>query len=324
MRLTFQWRCATCGHAADANPGFCPRCGASAGPPTVAERWNRAHPRDPMLASAGARARKVIQPAPARPRSTRIGQRGRERVWAPFLILSSAAGILLGVTLWATGVFTSGSSRASKRVSTPTPVKSRPVSHPHPAARARGQKPRPPAATAGLGTHRVFAGRAFSVAYPRGWTITAAETPAPWGTDTTISAPGDADTMLRVDVTTNPASSDPITAAEPVIAGVARQPGYRPARPDDRRVQRPPGRAVGVPGRGGREAAAQGGCVLHLAQRQRYRGAHLGPRRRVRKPRRPLHGDAPIARGALTTVRIISGTSAAVIRGATSGSPRRS
>ena len=74
----------------------------------------------------------------------------------------------------------------------------------------------------------MFAGRAFSVAYPRGWTITAAETPAPWGTDTTISAPGDADTMLRVDDTTSPASSDPITAAEPVIAGVAQQPGYRP------------------------------------------------------------------------------------------------
>ena len=34
--------------------------------------------------------------------------------------------------------------------------------------------------------------------------------------------------MLRVDVTTGPASTDPLTAAEPVIAGVARQPGYRP------------------------------------------------------------------------------------------------
>ena len=34
--------------------------------------------------------------------------------------------------------------------------------------------------------------------------------------------------MLRVDVITSPATADPITAAEPVIAGVARQPGYRP------------------------------------------------------------------------------------------------
>jgi hypothetical protein len=81
---------------------------------------------------------------------------------------------------------------------------------------------------AGLGAHRVYAGRAFSVAYPRGWTITAAETPTPWGTDTTITPPGDPHTLLRVDVTTRPATTDPITAAEPVISGVARQPGYRP------------------------------------------------------------------------------------------------
>jgi hypothetical protein len=47
------------------------------------------------------------------------------------------------------------------------------------------------------------------------------------GTDTTIVAPGDPHTMLRVDVTTGPATSDPITAAEPVIASVAREPGYR-------------------------------------------------------------------------------------------------
>jgi hypothetical protein len=147
-------------------------------------------------------------------------------VEAPYLIVSSTAAILLGVTLWATGVFTSASSHASRRVS--TPVNSRPVSHAWPAARTNDQSLRSPGATDGFGAHRVFAGRAFSVAYPRGWTIRAAETPAPWGTDTTVSAPGDPDTMLRVDVTRNPATSDPITAAEPVIAGVARQPGYRP------------------------------------------------------------------------------------------------
>ena len=49
----------------------------------------------------------------------------------------------------------------------------------------------------------------------------------PGGADTTIVAPGDPHTMLRVDVTTGPATSDPITAAEPVIASVAREPGYR-------------------------------------------------------------------------------------------------
>jgi hypothetical protein len=34
--------------------------------------------------------------------------------------------------------------------------------------------------------------------------------------------------MLRVDVTASPATTDLITAVQPVIAGVARQPGYRP------------------------------------------------------------------------------------------------
>jgi hypothetical protein len=179
-----------------------------------------------MLPSARSHAPNGIQPTPGRLRSPRVGQRGRERLGAPFLILSSAAAILLGVTLWATGVFTSGSSSSSSRVS--TPIDSRPVSHQRPATLTNERQPRPRAATPGLGAHRVFAGRAFSVAYPRGWTITAAETPAPWGTDTTISAPGDPYTMLRVDVTTNPGSRDPIAAAEPVIAGVARQAGYRP------------------------------------------------------------------------------------------------
>jgi hypothetical protein len=130
------------------------------------------------------------------------------------------------VTLWVTGALTSGSSNASRP--TPAPVK-RPAGHSRTTTPARSdRKPTSPRVANPLGAHRTFAGRAFSVAYPRGWTITAAETPAAWGTDTTISAPGDPDTMVRVDVTTNPASSDPITAAEPVIAGVARQPGYRP------------------------------------------------------------------------------------------------
>jgi hypothetical protein len=226
MRHTSQWRCATCGHATDTNRRFCPGCGAAAGPPTVAERWNRDHPRDPMLPSTPASRPNGIQPTPTRPGSTRVGQRGRERVGPRLLIASSAAAILLGVTLWASGVFTSGSSRSSNRVS--PAINSRPVSHPRSAALTNDRRPRPPATTVGLGPRRVFAGRAFSVAYPRGWTITAAETQVPWGTDTTISAPGDPYTMLRVDVTTNPASSDPITAAEPVIADVARQAGYRP------------------------------------------------------------------------------------------------
>jgi hypothetical protein len=134
------------------------------------------------------------------------------------------AGILLVATLWVTGAFESGPemSRPSS-----TAAKSRSVSRPRSTAPTK-LRPKPPVAAAPLGAHRVFAGRAFSIAYPRGWSVKAAEAPAPWGTDTTITAPGDPHTMLRVDVTASPATTDPITAAQPVIAGVARQPGYRP------------------------------------------------------------------------------------------------
>ena len=221
MQLSFQWRCATCGHQADANPGFCPGCGARPGPPTLAETWNRDHPGDPMLAAARPGARRVDDIV-AIASGTR---RAPQRRWSPLAIVSSVAGILLGVTLWATGVFDSGSSKPETPGRHP---RGRQVTPP-PASRPRPARPRPkpPAATASLGAHRVFAGRAFSVAYPRGWTVKGAEAAAPWGTDTTIVAPGDPHTMLRVDVTTSPATSDPITAAEPVIASVARQPGYR-------------------------------------------------------------------------------------------------
>jgi len=223
MQLSFHWRCATCGHEADANPGFCPRCGASAGPPTLAERWNRDHPGDPMLAAVQARNRP--QATGGWSRSHRASRRARRRAWLPFAIVSSVASILLGVTLWATGVFDSGSSKSSMRVS--PAARSRSVSRSRSTIPWSNPRPKRRVATASLGAHRVFAGRAFSVAYPRRWTLKGGEAPAPWGTDTTIVAPGDPHTMLRVDVTTSPTTSNPITAAEPVIASVAQEPGYR-------------------------------------------------------------------------------------------------
>ena len=222
MQPSFQWRCATCGHQADVKPGFCPTCSARPGPSTVAERWNRDHPGDPMLAAASGRDR--LGPSATSSRSRRGTGRASNRARSPIAIGSLMAGILLGSTLWAIGAFDSG-PKTSRPSSAAT--RSRSVSRPRSTAPT---KPRlkPAAANAPLGAHRIFAGRAFSIAYPRGWTIKAAEAPTPWGTDTTITAPGDPHTMLRVDVTTSPASTDPITAAEPVIAGVARQPGYRP------------------------------------------------------------------------------------------------
>ena len=222
MQPNFQWRCATCGHHADVKPGLCPTCGARPGSPTVAERWNRDHPGDPMLAAVSGRHR--LGPSARSSRSPPRMGRASDRSRSPFAIVSLIAGILLCSTLWATGAFDSGpnTSRPSS-----TAAKSRSRSRPRSTAPTK-PRPKPPAATAPLGAHRVFAGRAFSIAYPRGWTVTAAEAPAPWGTDTTITAPGDPHTMLRVDVTASPATTDPTTAAEPVIASVARQTGYRP------------------------------------------------------------------------------------------------
>ena len=221
MQLSFQRRCATCGHQADANP--CPRCGAAAGPPTLADTWNRAHPGDPMLAVAQARTR--LHRTAARSQSRRVSGRSRQRAWLPLVIVSSVAGILLGLAVWATGVFGFGSTTSSRPTS--AALDSRSLSRSRSTAPSGEPRPKPPAATASLGAHRVFAGRAFSVAYPRGWTLKGAEAPAPWGTDTTIIAPRDLHTLLRIDVTTSPATSDPIAAAEPVISSVAREPGYR-------------------------------------------------------------------------------------------------
>jgi hypothetical protein len=173
-------------------------------------------------------------PARRRPRPTATWSRSGlasppalGRRWSPLAVASPVAGVVLGVALWSSGVFNASPSKPSTPAS--ASAKSHPTSRPSSTAVSTPAKPKPkpPAANAGLGAHRVFAGQAFSVAYPQGWTVQSAEAAALWGTDTTIVAPGDPHTMLRVDITTNPASSDPITAAEPVIASVARQPGYR-------------------------------------------------------------------------------------------------
>lgn len=222
MQLTFQWRCATCGHEDEANPGVCPGCGAPAGPPTLAETWNRDHPGDPMLAASPALKRP--RPTATWSRSPRTSQLALPRRWSPLAVASPVAGVVLGVVLWSSGVFNSSPSHPSTPAATARVTRLPPsTTAPAPAK----PKPKPPAASARLGAHRVFAGQAFSVAYPQGWTVQSAEAAAPWGTDTTIVAPGDPHTMLRVDITTNPVTGDPITAAEPVIASVARQPGYR-------------------------------------------------------------------------------------------------
>ena len=247
--LSFEWRCSTCGHHEETAPSVCPGCGAPAGPPTLAETWNRAHPSDRMspettrVRQAPRRQRPLPPRAPrsrsnpARPprpaRATVAKPRalvaepdtpGRrpQRRWLAVGIASPIAGVLLGVAIFATGIFDSGSgstappTRSTASTLAPTESTSTPAKTPA----------KKPLARPTLGPHRVFTGQAFSVAYPQGWTVASSEEARSWGTDTTIVSPTDPQTLLRVDVTPGQ-STDPITAAEPVIAGVARQSGYR-------------------------------------------------------------------------------------------------
>lgn len=221
MSFTFLRPCATCGYEADADPGYCPGCGTSAGPPTLAETWNRDHPSDPMLSAPP--ARRAARPRATWSRSPRASARPPQGRRSQLALASLMACILLAVTLLSTVLFGSGSSKPS----TSETAKSLQLGHPASSTPSRTARRRPRGASRGLGAHRVFAGRAFSVAYPRGWAVERAEAAAPWGSDTTIVAPRDPRTILRVDVTAGTATSDPITAAEPVIATVAREPGYR-------------------------------------------------------------------------------------------------
>jgi hypothetical protein len=164
--------------------------------------------------------REAAQPsAPPPPRRD-----NSRRNWILLGIASPVVGVLLGLAIWSTGVLQSNGSTTSVAQGPAATTRSTP-------SRTTATTPKPPAKPrhrAAVGPHRVFAGQAFSVAYPAGWTVANAETPASWGTDTTIVSPTDAHTLMRIDVATHPPTLDPVNAAEPVIAGVARQPGYRP------------------------------------------------------------------------------------------------
>jgi hypothetical protein len=81
--------------------------------------------------------------------------------------------------------------------------------------------------TAAAPATRTFTGREFSITYPAGWMIETNEKPYPWGTDTTVVSPGDGRTLLRVDVSPNVKTSDPLTASQPEINRVSKQPGYQ-------------------------------------------------------------------------------------------------
>ncbi len=72
-----------------------------------------------------------------------------------------------------------------------------------------------------------FTGRVFSIKYPAGWIIQTNQKRFSWGTDTTLVSPADAHTLLRVDVSPNLKTNDPLAASQAEINEVSHQPGYQ-------------------------------------------------------------------------------------------------
>lgn len=145
-------------------------------------------------------------------------------------MVAGGAGILVIVLvgLLLAGVFDTGgtSSNTSRADRAPRAHRGRGVS----AARRSGNTSTTPAVPIGGGARlptTIFTGAGFSIKYPTGWTVRADETHYAYGTDTTIVSPQDPRTLMRVDVTSNLKTTDPMIAARPVIAAVSKQSGYQ-------------------------------------------------------------------------------------------------
>jgi len=83
------------------------------------------------------------------------------------------------------------------------------------------------AAATAVAATATFTGREFSIKYPAGWIIETNQKQYPWGTDTTVVSPANAQTLLRVDVSPQLKTSDPLTASQAEISQVSKQPGYQ-------------------------------------------------------------------------------------------------
>jgi hypothetical protein len=73
----------------------------------------------------------------------------------------------------------------------------------------------------------VFTGNYFSIAYPAGWQIAAAEANRGTYLDTQIVDPGNSDRAIRVDVTPRQDTHDPSAEARPQHEKLQTEPGYR-------------------------------------------------------------------------------------------------
>ena len=84
-----------------------------------------------------------------------------------------------------------------------------------------------PEPTPDASAYTTFYGEYFEIAHPADWTIETAEVSKGSYLDTTIRDPADEDRMLRIDVTPDASSTDPVEEAAPVVAALRRQSGYR-------------------------------------------------------------------------------------------------
>lgn len=98
---------------------------------------------------------------------------------------------------------------------------------PVPATSTTGSSTKGGTSAGGSAQTATYNGKAFSVQYPSGWMIKSAEQQHSWGTDTTIVSPSNAQTLLRVDVSPNVATSDPLTSAQSEINQVSKESGYQ-------------------------------------------------------------------------------------------------
>jgi serine/threonine protein kinase len=221
--------CPSCGRKYDDAPRFCGSCGAPmAGGATSREA--RPTPVTPVVPAETVRSppspdAPAWMPPPATARDdTSRGSRGG--MWLAIVAASLLIVAVAGVAMYLGGAFrpsrlsaqssppgANGSGSSSSNSSSNPPTATGPST--------------PSAGSSTAASNQAYNGRAFSISYPSGWHVNDAEQNQGGYTDTTIVSPTNQNTLIRVDVTPNPPSSDPSTDAQPVVNDLQKQPGYQ-------------------------------------------------------------------------------------------------
>jgi hypothetical protein len=83
-----------------------------------------------------------------------------------------------------------------------------------------------PTTTTPAPTLATYPGKAFTIEYPTGWTVVAAEQAHSYGTDTTIEDPSEPTALIRVDVSAHAPTTNLRSLAQTEITALSQQPGY--------------------------------------------------------------------------------------------------